>query len=51
MRTMAQMRRVHGYLDGTITRPNTPTAEPKDGTTIAETSWNSKKPSLDEWET
>jgi len=48
---MAQMRGVRGYLDGTITRPNTPTAEPKDGTAIAETSWNSKKPSLDEWET
>ena len=38
MRTMAQMREVHEYLDGTITRPSTPTAEPKDGTAIAETS-------------
>ena len=45
------MRGVHGYCDGTITRPSTPTAEPKDGTAIAETSWNSKKPSLDEWKT
>jgi len=48
MRTMAQIRGVHGYLDGTITRSNTPTAKPKDRTAIAETSWNSKKPSLDE---
>ena len=51
MRTITQMRGVHGYLDGTITRPSTPTAEPKDGTAIAETLWNSKKPFLDEWET
>jgi len=42
------MRGVHGYLDGTITRPSTLTAEPKDETAIAETSWNSKKLSLNE---
>jgi len=48
---MAQMRGVCEYLNRIITRPNTPTAEPKDGTAITETSWNSKKPSLDKWET
>jgi len=51
MRTMAQMREVHGYLDGTIIRPNSPTPKLEGFTTITETSWNSKNPSLDGWET
>ena len=51
IRTMAQMRGVYGYLDGMITRPSTPTTEPMEETTAAETSWNSKNPSLNEWET
>jgi len=48
---MAQMRGVHRYLDGMITRPSTSTTEPMEKTTVAETSWNSKNPSLDKWET
>ena len=32
------MKGVHGYLDGTIIRPSTPTTEPMEKTTIAETS-------------
>jgi len=48
IRTMAQMRGVCGYLDGTITRPSIPTTEPMEKTTVAETSWNFKNPSLDE---
>ena len=51
IRTMAQMRGVHGYLDRTIMRPSTPTTESKEGTPIVETPWNSKKPTVDEWET
>ena len=35
---MVQMRGVCEYLDETITRPSTLTAEPKDRTAIAETS-------------
>ena len=31
--------------------PSTPTIQPKDGSTIPETPWNSTTPSLDEWET
>jgi len=38
IRTIAQMRGVCEYLNGIITRPNTLTAEPKDGTAITETS-------------
>ena len=45
------MRGVHRYLDGMITRPSTSTTEPMEKTTVAETSWNSKNPSLDKWET
>ena len=51
MRTMAEMRGVHGYLDGTITRPSTLTTESEEMITVAETLWNSKKLSLDEWKT
>ena len=48
---MAQMRGVRRYLDGSIPMPSTPTIQPKDGSTIPETPWNSTTSSLDEWET
>jgi len=51
IQTMAQMQGVHGYLDGSILMPSTPTIQPKDGSTIPETPWNSTTPSLDEWKT
>jgi len=51
IQTMAQMRGVHGYLDGLIPMLSIPTVQPKDGSTIPEILWNSATPSLDEWET
>jgi len=48
---MVQIKEVHGYLNGTITRPSTPTTKSEKMITVAETLWNSKKPFLDEWET
>jgi len=45
------MRGVYGYLDGTIVRPSFLAPELEGLTTITKTSWNSKNPSLDEWET
>ena len=51
IQTMDQMQGVHGYLDGLILMPSTPTVQPKDGSTISKTLQNSTTSFLNEWKT